>query len=176
MVTQVLVNGDDEHMKSPIDPSTIRDVTDLHYLTHISIRVFEADDYDSPSTVHDAERRHRTISSQSTRQDLTRYRVEIGLSPGVQVVDHTSSGLQINHYPPGNRIRESELEVAPLKPVINVGTLKNYYTLQELDTYLTSVLARFHHCVDSDTEPDTDFHDADGETSMSPLALDSTTS
>ncbi|KAF4713516.1 hypothetical protein FOZ62_025714 [Perkinsus olseni] len=172
----VLVNGDDEHMKSPIDPSTIRDVTDLHYLTHISIRVFEADDYDGASTVHDAERRHRTISSQSTRQDLTRYRVEIGLSPGVQVVDHTSTGLHINHYPPGNRIRESELEVAPLKPVINVGTLKNYYTLQELDTYLTSVLARFHHCVDSDTEPDTDFHDADGETSMSPLALDSTTS
>ncbi|EER13394.1 hypothetical protein Pmar_PMAR010491 [Perkinsus marinus ATCC 50983] len=172
----VLVNGDDEHMKSPIDPAMIRDITDLHYLTHISLRVFEADDYDGPSNVHDNERRNRTVSSQSTRQDLTRYRVEIGLSPGVQVVDQTATGLQINHYPPGNRIRESELEVAPLKPVINIGTLKNYYTLQELDTYLTSTLAKFHHCVDSDSEPETDKHPDDGERSMSPMAFESTTS
>lgn len=35
------MNGDDEHMKSPIDPAMIRDITDLHYLTHISLRVSE---------------------------------------------------------------------------------------------------------------------------------------
>lgn len=37
-------------------------------------------------------------------------------------------------------------------------------------------LAKFHHCVDSDSEPETDNHPDDGERSMSPMAFESTTS
>lgn len=94
--------------------SGLDDVTDLNYLTHLVFRCYEQDDDSEtiPQVPADP-----SLSPHSRLRQIAkaRYRVEISMSPGVQVYKDGRSGPRHIQWPKGSELNERCCNVAPLQ-------------------------------------------------------------
>lgn len=96
--------------------SGTEDVADLNYLTHLVFRCYEQDENERRESVNVPETCDAGVFSGSPRVRLrelakARYRVEISMSPGVQVY---SNGKHVQ-WPEGPEVNERNCLVAPLQ-------------------------------------------------------------
>jgi len=89
--------------------SNLGKVIDLNYLTHIVLRCYELDEPPSQSSVASAP--GMSESERRKSKEKARYRVEISMSPGVQVMKDGS----VVQWPQGSEFQEEFCKVAPLE-------------------------------------------------------------
>lgn len=101
-------------------------INDLSYLTQIVFRCYERDAVDDG---HQTERK-------------TRYRVEILLSPGVQVF----RDQQVAQWPEGSELCQEKCDVAPLQVVADC------VDLDKLELFLREVVKEYGHTAGESTD------------------------
>lgn len=101
----VMKYGHEANGEKPL-VSNLDDVVDLNYLSHIVFRCYEND----PPT---SSQESKTLDEDVSSACRERYRVEISLSPGVQMYDE---GQRLK-WPKGNDVRDENCIVAPLQVI-----------------------------------------------------------
>eukprot|EP00928_Gymnodinium_smaydae_P001828 TRINITY_DN10654_c1_g5_i1.p1 TRINITY_DN10654_c1_g5~~TRINITY_DN10654_c1_g5_i1.p1 ORF type:complete len:1248 (-),score=231.10 TRINITY_DN10654_c1_g5_i1:50-3595(-) len=116
-------------------------VTDLNYLTHIVMRCYERDD-DACRGSSGAD--EFTTPEQRKESEKARYRVEISLSPGVQVF---SDGHRVT-WPKGSDLSAEKCMVAPLQIVADS------VELTRIERMFTDVVKQYDNGAEEETEDD----------------------
>eukprot|EP00415_Alexandrium_ostenfeldii_P001955 UN1955 len=109
---------------------------DLSYLTHLVFRCYERDvalEDRSPSKKTLEDRTPSKAMSDRSRSEKARYRVEISMSPGVQVF---KDGENVQ-WPKGSEITEESCKVAPLQIVADS------VELSQLERFLTDAIKEY---------------------------------
>lgn len=139
----VLLHGNNETGQDPVIDErqweAIEEVTDLNYLTHIVFRCYESAEEGAKDPAAAAASQPQDPEAKKN-EDLKRFRVEVLLSPGVQVVSPTTEEdgspgpPTVEHFPEGGQLNPENVQVAPLLVMTASATL------EELETYLTEAM------------------------------------
>eukprot|EP00927_Polykrikos_kofoidii_P077887 TRINITY_DN74781_c0_g1_i1.p1 TRINITY_DN74781_c0_g1~~TRINITY_DN74781_c0_g1_i1.p1 ORF type:complete len:1170 (-),score=218.67 TRINITY_DN74781_c0_g1_i1:158-3667(-) len=114
--------------------SGINHVADINFLSHMVFRCYELDEDDPRVTSSSIDARLSTSQSEKGR-----YRVEVSMSPGVQVTQRGESSSRISAV----NLRLENCEVAPLQVVMEASSLDNF------EQFLTEILKEYR---DKDVE------------------------
>lgn len=143
-----------------IDP-VIDGVIDLNYLTHVVFRCYEREDDGSQATAQgnagtgdgSNSSRHSWNNSFRRQEAMSKYRVEIAISPGVQVFDKkVDAGVGPEarpvQWPSGDEWTEKKVAVAPLRVIAHSAELAT------VERMLNAVLHRYggHSKLDGEDE------------------------
>jgi len=121
--------------------SDLGHVQDLNYLTHLVFRCYERDEAETEEPLFD-----ETMSSGERRRqkEKARYRVEISMSPGVQVFEDGRRVL----WPKGNELDETRSQVAPLE------IIGDDIDLAQLERFLAGVVKEYGPRHEDDSSAD----------------------
>jgi len=134
--------------------SDLGHVQDLNYLTHLVLRCYEHDDtldHDEQAAKRDAKDKAETAE---TRKEVekARYRVEISMSPGVQVFKDGRRVL----WPEGHELNENMSMVAPLE------IIGDDIDLGRLERFLAGAVREYGHAHADDSSGDDEKSGGDG--------------
>lgn len=104
--------------------SDLGHVTDLNYLTHIVFRCYEREKTHADENVN---------GEDAQQLEKSRYRVEISMSPGVQVFERG----RLVPWPRGSQLSQENCQVAPLQ------VIGDSVELADLEKFLTEVVKEY---------------------------------
>lgn len=132
--------------------SDLGHIQDLNYLTHLVFRCYERDEANSDdppatsaaSSTNDLMLASMSLAEQRKEKEKTRYRVEISISPGVQVFE---DGWRVM-WPQGHEMDEPRSSVAPLE------IIGDDIDLAQLEKFLAGVVKEYGPRHEDDSSED----------------------